>query len=249
MTSHEDDSSDALVRAYRRDGVACVPGLIPAELVARILADVDAVLDSDIVGRWNSRFHYWRGSADRPERIEPVVDVSSAANEAARHRGLIRLVSRMVGDSPCLLKDKVVLAPPGGTGYEVHQDYVFYPFGNPNGMIAVAIALDRTSSDNGALQMCPGQTSRSWTNWQPRSLSPSEVDALDREATLVEFCQEPGDALIFHSLTPHRSAANTSARCRRVLHLTFTAASMGAFYEQQRKAYRDQIPDLGAGFR
>ncbi len=244
----DDPHVDRFAQVYRDEGFAVVRGLLSPELVARVAADADEILRSDRVGRWNARFHYWRGTGETPERIEPVVDLAPAAAEAADSRPLRRHLAAALGDLPRLVKDKIVLAPPGSTGYELHQDYVFYPLCNPDRMIAVAIALDRTTPENGLLRMYPGQTCRSYTHWQPRALAPSEIAQLEAACRPVEVAQEPGDAIFFHSLTPHGSGPNRSARPRRILHLTFNAASVGDLYVQQRRAYLAQIPGLGGGF-
>lgn len=239
---------DDFAATFRREGVARVRGLFDATAVQAIRDDVDRILGSSIVGRWNARFRYWRNSGDQPERIEPIVDLSGAARGAVRQRQLVRLLTEVLGDFPCLLKDKVVLAPAGGSGYELHQDYVFYPYGNPNQMVAVAVALDASSAENGVLQMYPRQMSRSYTHWQPRALSPEEAALVRAEGAALALNQAPGDAVFFHSLTPHESGPNRSPRCRRMLHLTFTAGSLGDCYARQRQDYRRQMPELGSGF-
>ena len=52
----------------------------------------------------------------------------------------------------------------------------------------------------------------------------------------------PGDAVFFDCFVPHRSGPNTTDRARRVLYLTYNAASSGDHYEAYFAAKRESFP-------
>lgn len=239
---------DAAAEQFREQGFTVLPGLFPVETIRALVASVEEILRSPIVYPENARFHYWRGAEAVPERIEPVVDLSEPAREACRDRRLTAVLREILGDSPRLLKDRVILRPPGTAGFKAHQDYVFDPYCNPNRMLSAAIALDETTAENGALRFYPGTFFTSYTRWQPRFLSDAELGGLRRESEAVEVCQAPGDVVVFHSLTAHESGANRTAGFRRILLPVWNGLSEGDYYERHRRKYLAENTDLGPGF-
>lgn len=229
-------NADDLIPQFRKNGFIVIPGFVGRSKILTIQREIAEILDLG-PKPGDTDFIFWRGALDIPERIEPIVDKSVSIKEFCNWGRLIELLTHLLGEVPVLLKDKVILAPPGWTGYDLHQDYVFYPFCSPDLLINVALAIDATTQKNGALSVFSGQTDRSFTRWVPRFFSPSEQADLERvEAPkIVEL--NPGDIIVFHSLTPHRSGGNTTKRNRRVLYLNFNAASAGNFYEIQRARF------------
>ena len=245
----DDATLDRATEEFRQQGFTALPRIFSRETIARALEDVERILASDIVGSWNARFHYWKGAERIPERIEPIVDLSDSIAGMCRDRNLTAVLTEILGDPPILLKDRVILRPPGTDGYHVHQDYVFYPFCNPNRMVSVAIALDPTTPENGALRFYPDRYCRSYTRWQPRFFSEAETASLREAGPAIEILQTPGEVILFHSLTPHESGENQTTGFRRLILLAYNALSEGDFYARHRKRYLTEIPDLGRRFQ
>ena len=103
------------------------------------------------------------------------------------------------------------------------------------------IALDETTAANGSLEMLPG--------WHKKGLLGEMWEPLTDDDT----CGEPytalhcaaGDAVFFDSYIPHKSSPNRSSQARRVLYVTYNAASAGdrreQYYEDKRKAHPPDI--------
>ena len=72
--------------------------------------------------------------------------------------------------------------------------------------------------------------------WTPLS----EQDTSNMEFVSVET--EPGDAVFFDSFAPHKSAPNLTDRARRVLYITYNAASEGDHLEQYYADKRQSYP-------
>jgi ectoine hydroxylase-related dioxygenase (phytanoyl-CoA dioxygenase family) len=69
-------------------------------------------------------------------------------------------------------------------------------------------------------------------------LSASAVDSL--QWTHIETGS--GDLVLFGSLIPHRSGANTSERSRRAAYITYNAASQGSRREHYYRSKREVFP-------
>ena len=166
-----------------------------------------------------------------PERLDPVTDASPVFSKLSRDERILSLAMDLLGDEARLFKDKLILKLPGTCGYRTHQDYAYVAdFGfEGDRQLAVAIAIDSSDAENGAIEVFPGRH----TEQLP---APADDDYLVDEASLdlstgKLINMDPGDILIFHSLCPHRSSPNRTEESRRILYFTYTAASCGDFYE------------------
>ena len=177
------------------------------------------------------------------DRIDPVVDLSPAFNRLGSDPRILDPVIAAVGEPVAFVKDKLILKPPGAGGYGMHQDSAYYPVGVEiaGRGVAVMIALDGSSADNGALELVPGAHHRLLTPVnEPADCDPAELP--DPEIVAVD----PGDVVMFSLLTPHRSGPNRSTKPRRTLFFSYVPADgtdqRAAFYEAQRQRFIDQLP-------
>lgn len=101
----------------------------------------------------------------------------------------------------------------------------------------MSIAIDGADAANGALQLAPGYHHELMsTPGELRKLSADEAATiLDEDWRVIET--NPGDVVIFHSLTPHCSGRNTSDRSRRTFFLTYNRSSKGDVYAEQQAHY------------
>ena len=173
------------------------------------------------------------------DRLDPVIHLSSVIRELVNNASLKAILHSIFEDEPTLFKDKVIFKPPGTKGYDLHQDYAYWEqTGLPaHGVLSVQVAIDSASAENGAIVLYPG-LHRSGRLPAPenasRDVCASAVEGVEPEL----IATQPGDILIFHSLTPHLSGINHSSRSRRTLYLSYNAKRYGDFY---RSYYGDRL--------
>jgi len=111
-----------------------------------------------------------------------------------------------------------------GGAWEWHQDYGYWYYNGcirPD-LLSVMVALDKTTRENGCLQIATGSHKLGRIDHTPLSPTQNEVDPKRMPYILeqcpIEYCElEAGDALIFHCNAIHRSDANRSANRRWTL--------------------------------
>ncbi|HTB39434.1 MAG TPA: phytanoyl-CoA dioxygenase family protein [Reyranella sp.] len=146
--------------------------------------------------------------------------------------GLAARCQRMVDTSASLLGGPVyhyqskltAKEPEVGGAWEWHQDYGYWYHNGcirPD-LLSVMVALDKTTRENGCLQIATGSHKLGRIDHTPLSPTQNEVDPKRMPHILeqcpAEYCElEAGDALIFHCNAIHRSDANRSANRRWTL--------------------------------
>ena len=171
------------------------------------------------------------------DRLDPVIDLSPPLRKLTQDPRILDAVAGAVGEPMLLFKDKAIMKPPGAYGYAVHQDFTNWqelPV-PPHLLISVLVAIDAANADNGGLQLYPGLHHRHLRPPEKPSdifnpsagLVPEELLA-GSEPELVEV--QPGDLVLFSSLTPHCSGPNRSEHKRRTLFLSYSAARFGDVY-------------------
>ena len=215
---------DAVMRAYRALGVVMLQGFFDAGEVAALAAEADLLLGKYREGRIEARRVALRPAVDGAhifERFDPVCDIAPACDALARHPDLLALVSGLIGGEPFLFKDKLIYKFPGDAGYGLHQDYPYYDLNEAlkDRVVTVAIAIDEASGEAGGLQFYLKRHDRVQPAppGDPRDCDPAALS--DAEKCRVSL--PPGGLVAFHTLTPHGSGANKTARMRRMLYLTY----------------------------
>jgi hypothetical protein len=138
----------------------------------------------------------------------------------------------------------------------MHQDYAtwyedgcLFPY-----LLTCTIAIDQNDRENGCLQLVPGShlMARIHRVRLGNTIDTHGPDPLRVEKAVeklgITYCElEPGDALLFHCNTLHRSDANNSGRPRTVLHCSYNAvANQPIFLKgQEHHRYRPlkKLPD------
>lgn len=165
------------------------------------------------------------------DRLDPVIHLSDVIRQMVYSPRLLQVLRDLFDDESILFKDKLILKPPGTRGYDLHQDYAYWEqLGIPaDALLSVQVAIDAADADNGAIVLYPGLHQRRLPAPpdHPRDVSPAAIQSTD--SVLVNT--QPGDLLIFHSLTPHYSAPNRSPSPRRTLYLTYNSKTWGDHYK------------------
>ncbi len=237
------------IASYHRDGYLILRGLYTPEEAAAFQKESDRLLNADFVHPNNLRTprRKLENGTEFIERIDPVVDVSSLFSDVVYDTRITAPLEDLFGEPAKLFKDKLIFKAPSMSGYSMHQDYSWWqpqgeeselPNIQPGKILSVMVAIDAADALNGAIELFPGahHTLLS-TPGELRNMHADEIEKIDLSTGVLGEAS-PGDVVIFHSLTPHRSAVNRSTRSRRQLYMTYNAASAGDVYEAQQAHYR-----------
>ena len=228
------------VEFYHTTGYLHLPHRFTAAEVDGWHAECDRLLASDLIHADNlrTRFRAHPDGGQILEKFDPVTDVSPVLRAVAADPRLVDAVAALFGEPGRLFKDKLIFKPAGADGYSVHQDYTWWQVFPPHKLLSVMVAIDGADADNGALEVAPGHHRRHLTPVGAlRGLKPEELEA----AGVTEWARvdtQPGDILLFHALTPHRSGRNTAPRSRRQFYPSYAPASLGDLYGPHYEHYR-----------
>ena len=182
-------------------------------------------------------------------RMEDIEPFHKGFSDLFVRGDIQKITSQLFSDEAILFKDKINFKMPGGDGFKAHQDVQagWNRYGNLH--ITALVSIDPSTIENGCLEVASGYHDKGLIG---ESWKPLEEDALD----YVAIPTEPGDAVFFDSYAPHRSKPNMTDEQRRVLYVTYNAASEGdhrrQYYDDKRLSYPPDIerePDKEYVFR
>jgi ectoine hydroxylase-related dioxygenase (phytanoyl-CoA dioxygenase family) len=235
--------------AYERDGHVVRRRLVDPDVAAdlrRAVANVIAAGAGRLTDAVIRGAHYHvqtangrrGGSAVVPGVFRKVVFPSRAEPRLARWLRDGRLLGavRALGlENPRCVVDQInPKAPLVGTGFPWHQDAAFLPPTTQrliaeHGGVNVALALDASTEESGALAVLPGTHRLGPVDFPYDTGDGAETDAFGDTARRILVEQEPGDALFFHPLLAHGSGPNASDRERIMLTWWFVHDPGGVF--------------------
>jgi len=236
-TGPQDRLTDVSVpESLYTDGFAILRGLVEPERLARLSAEADrleALAERGAIAAETVRSRPTVDGGKVLERIDPFQGLSPELDGFCADNAGRAILTKVFGEEPQIFKDKLIFKRPGDKGYGLHQDcpYLeeFLPF--PDSLYSLAVCLDPATRANGALCVYAGYHRARLPSpaGEARDVDPAQVSE-DRRTV---FEAQPGDAILFHSLTPHESGANQAAGKRRMLFLTYCPASK----DHLRQAY------------
>jgi len=212
--------TDEQLARFNRDGYLIVRGLFDAEEMDLLIhiAKADQQLEQQSQERQdlsNGRSKLWiTGSLGD--------DIYSAF---ARCERVVNPIEQLLSGEVYHYHHKVMLKEPlVGGAWEWHQDYGYWYYNGcirPD-LLSIMVALDKTTRENGCLQIATGSHKLGRIDHTPLSPTQNEVDPKRMPHILeqcpIEYCElAAGDALIFHCNAIHRSDANRSANRRWTL--------------------------------
>lgn len=221
---------------YDKNGVVIINDLLDSSLVEEAIIEAQRIFEkanSDII-RDNE---FWRLQNDKLyfEKFEPVIKKSGVFEKLIFNQDVLSIVGLLLNDSkmPFLFKDKLIFKAPGQDGYPLHQDFNWWHDYQPDDVCTVVIPLDPISDRNGGIEFYLGCHRECYLpEGQNRALNEEEEPRLDDYESVI-YNMNPGDILIFHSLTPHFSSRNMSKIWRRQLYPTYCSSRIGNVYEKQ----------------
>ena len=232
------------VETFWRNGYLYLPGFFSASEIRQIVAWTDEVAAWPAEPGRHMVYHEDSVSGENRrilQRIEDLTPFHAGFRSLYRDSPLIRAVSELLGEPVVLFKDKINFKMPGGAGFKVHQDaqagwhlYAGY-------FISALVSIDRSTEENGCLQMAPG--------WHDRGLIGEEWKPLDQASTsrmrFVSLPTKPGDVVLFDCYAPHRSEDNLTDEPRRTLYVTYNRAADGdhrvTYFADKRTSFPPDI--------
>ncbi len=232
------------VDAFRRDGFVVVPGLFDPAEMETIAAWTDEVQGwPETPGE--HMMYFEESLTDAGERIlnrvENVLPFHAQFHELATGPKMQGVCAQLFGEPAVPFKDKINFKLPGGDGFALHQDVQAGWARYASLHITALITIDRTTIENGCLELAAGFHDRGLigTEWKPLT------EANMPGAKYVVLESEPGDAVFFDSFAPHRSGPNQTNKARRVLYFTYNKLSEGdqlaQYYADKRESYPPDI--------
>lgn len=219
--------TESMIEQFYREGYFYVRGLISSEQVEALNQEHSSfAFGSSESGEWKSTAFL---SFERQSEQFPV----TAAFLRSPH--LIELFERVLGGSVRLWMGMYAVVPADGKGLEWHQDNMYtHILGH---MLNGFIALDPIDQTNAGLWLAP-RTHR--LGRQP-NLNPDGTAhrrAADPDNGIPCEPMNPGDAVIFHRETLHRSLRNATDKPRRAY--AFQVASATCRYAETGNMLTDR---------
>ena len=224
-------SSDHLIE-YNERGFLAIPNVFPISTIERLRAVVDEYVEMSREKTENDSVfdleptHSFQDPQMR--RLKTPALVNEDFNRIMRSEILMDLIDPLLGNHGVRYRnDKLNMKiAEVGSPVEWHQDIAFYPQTNDD-VLAVGVALDDCTLENGALQCIPGSHKRPVLNHHSNGYFAGAVDPKDPAFNLsaaVPLVVSAGSITIHHGRSLHGSAPNTSNKPRRLWLIEYTAA-------------------------
>jgi ectoine hydroxylase-related dioxygenase (phytanoyl-CoA dioxygenase family) len=226
--------------AYERDGFVLIRSLFDTEEIAllRGAIETDPQLHASLYDRNDAS-----GKATRMATWNHPGD--SVYGLVARSHRVVDTMEEMLGGEVYHYHSKLTAKEPrDGGAWEWHQDYGYwyhngcvFPY-----MASVMVALDKTTRENGCLQVIrgshhAGRVEHGVLPGQQVGADPRRVEEMLKNLELVYAEMEPGDGLFFHANVMHRSDQNRSENRRWTVLFCYNAARNNPYLEHHHPQY------------
>ena len=232
------------VADFRRDGF----------LVARSLFSPEEMTD---LAAWTDEVEAWPETAGRHmmyfetslksdgarilNRLENFYPFHAEFRDLFDGDKLRGATSDLLGEEAVLYKDKINFKLPGGDGFKLHQDQQAGWGAYADFFITALVSIDAATEENGCLELVAGLHSDGLIGEEWKPMTEDELAG----RPLVSCPTAPGDVVFFDSFCPHGSGPNMTNGKRRVLYVTYNAASAGdhrrQYYVDKRQSYPPDI--------
>ena len=249
---------------YRHDGYVVIRRLLTEQHVAACLDALTRLAEAPGTAAGQNREqafvaleaaidHVQVESAQRIDLVRKLgnfTDFDPALMRAAMSAKLHAILDRIIGCGRMLLQEMALVKPPRIGGEKPwHQDAAYFRGSDPSLMFGVWIALDPATRENGCMEVIPGSHRAGPVPHIPHedinlcTIRPDHLHAEGRTAVPLD----PGDALIFHSLTHHYTAANRTNLRRRALQFHYHQIGMEwTSLSVHRELYHDENGEYAA---
>ena len=176
-------------------------------------------------------------------RIENIIgDHNDELSSILLSSESIDALSRILGETPILFKDKINYKLPGCREDKLHQDQAAGWGQYCDFFVTMVVAVDENRRENAAMAVLKtGNYERRLMTeeWQPLADGESPYSR-EEEYAILEV--DPGDVIFFDAYVTHGSPANTSQKGRRNIFLTFNRLSEG---DNRARYYQDKWKNYG----
>jgi phytanoyl-CoA hydroxylase len=223
--------TDGQVRSYVENGFLVVPGLVTAEEVEELRADVLRLARGEYPVAGLEGLPAEAGDDELLRSILCIHQphfVSPVMHRYVAHPKVSGVLSQIVaahlpwwdGSVKCM-QSMYFVKPPGFQGQAWHQDEIYIPT-RDRSLTGAWIALDNATIENGCLWVLPGSHRTGYLYPQRKHDNPEEFDFAAEsygfdEAAEVPVEVEAGSVVFFNGYLLHRSRKNRSGIFRRVL--------------------------------
>lgn len=207
------EGADAVFRALRQDGGVVVKGMLSAQQVEAINADIDPVIAKLEAGsksdsEWTKEFH-----GSNTKRLTNLPTISRTFREQILDMDILHDVCDKVfleeSGTYWMNTAQVIQIGPGNKAQELHRDQMQYPVftslgpEGPEACVNWFVALTRFTDENGATRIIPG--SHQWLDYSNHG-SPDDTIPVEMEA---------GDVFLFSGKVVHGGGANRTQAFQR----------------------------------
>ena len=231
--------SQAQIESYQRDGFLILRHFFADEVIDQLkqTAHEDRILDQTSFGRADGE-----GGVVRLSLWNHPTDTIYGA--IARSRGLVDAVEQLLGGEAYHYHSKMIMkdAKTGGA-WAWHQDYGYW---YQNGLLypnlcSAFIAVDPNTRENGCMQVVRGSHLLGRLDHQvtgeQAGIDDARIEAITQRLETVYLVMEPGDLVLFHANTLHRSDQNRSDNPRWSMICCYNAASNDPYRESHHPCY------------
>lgn len=235
--------SEQDIDQFRTRGYCVQPGCFDPAAVSTISDWLDALQAPAPNSKPTGEACYYEQSPVTGEGILVRVEHFLGAHNPGVTRLLLAphvlaICAQLLGEPAVLFKEKVNYKLPGCRADKLHQDQAAGWNAYADFFITMAVAIDANRRDNAALSFLSSGNydhhGLMGPEWQPLTDADPPYDP-PGDYALIEA--NPGDAIFFDSYVPHGSPANTSARARRNVYITFNRLSAG---DLRQRYYQDK---------
>lgn len=209
-----------------RDGAVIVEGLLSPDVVARVNAEVEPVIDAadpyeELFNPIISAFH-----GPQTKQVTGLAGISRTfATEVMCHPLLLALCDRVLLPSCARYQLNIghlLQRGPGAEDQWLHRDEAVWsdlPWPHPEVQLASVIAFVDFTAQNGATRLAPGSH-----RWPDRTLTPADqMSVAPPTADQLAVAEMPaGSAVIYSGGVIHGGGANSTTTPRRGAHLSYT---------------------------
>ena len=195
----------------------------------------------DVKGKWMKYYDISLKNKKKSilTRIENFYDYHKEFKKLLSSKKILEQLKKISGTELVLFKDKINFKYPGAKGFKAHQDATIWKgmYGIES-FISIIISIDYSNKKNGRLEVAKnnikhGLIGKSWKEMPKKQ---------ENKLKWKPINTKPGDLIIIHDYTPHRSANNMSNLKRRMLFLTYNKKSEGNHRKKHFKDKRNNFP-------
>ena len=233
---HNPVLTPAQLAQYEEDGFITIPGVLDADLLARLTATTERLLAEG--SRLTERTRHFdleashTPQAPRVRRISSPTELDDVYLEAAFESILGDIAADLGGGPVKFYHSKINFKlPRGGAEIGWHQDWPVFPHTNAN-VVAISVPLNPSRANNGCLQTVPGTHKLGpRSHWhEGKYLLNCNASMTEEELQRAVYSEvDPGDVVAHHGLSLHSSSRNASDELRTTYIIQYAAADAFAY--------------------